>query len=233
MEIATARTADGIARLAAGRIAGWLGAAIDERGAAHLAVSGGTTPGPMLRALSTLGVAWSQVHVWQVDERVAPEGSAQRNLTGLRSDLLSRVRLPAAQVHAMPVGAADVEAAARSYGDALQGACGGVLDVVHLGLGDDGHTASWPPRSPVLRERTAPVAVTSPFHGVARMTLTPVAVNRARDVLFLVTGVDKAQVVAQLLGGNRLLPASRVRADHTVLMAGGGAEAGTVPWSQP
>jgi 6-phosphogluconolactonase len=233
MEIVTARTADQIARRAAERIAAWLAAAVDERGSAHLAVSGGTTPAMMFRALATLTVAWAEVHVWQVDERVATEGSRERNLTGLRADLLSRVRVPPAHVHAMPVGAPDPEAAARSYGDALQAACGGILDVVHLGLGDDGHTASWPPRSPVLRQRSALVAATAPFHGVPRMTLTPVAVNRARDVLFLVTGVDKAQVVAQLLGGNRLLPASRVRTDRTVLMAGGGAEAGTVPWSQP
>jgi 6-phosphogluconolactonase len=233
MEIVTARTADGIARQAAERIAGWLADAVDERGTAHLAVSGGSAPGPMFHALATLAVAWPDVHVWQVDEQVAPANSRLRSLSGLRADLLSRVRVPAAHVHPMPVEAADLEAAARSYQEALLAACGGVLDVVHLGLGDDGHTASWPPRSAVLREREAAVAVVGPVHGVNRMTLTPASVNRARDVLFLVTGLDRAQVVAQLLGGNRLLPASRVRKERTVLMAGGGAEAGTVAWAQP
>jgi 6-phosphogluconolactonase len=233
MEIVTARTADGITGQAAERVARWLSAAVEERGAAHLAVSGDTAAGMMLRALAMLPVAWPKVHVWQVDEQVAPDGSPERHLTGLRADLLSRVPLTPAHVHAMRVRASDLEGAARSYGAALQAACGGVLDAVHLGLGDDGSTASWPPRSAVLRRQEAAVAVVGPVRGVNRMTLTPATVNRARDVLFLVTGVDKSQVVAQLLGGNRLLPASRVRQQRTVLMAGGGAEAGTVAWVQP
>jgi 6-phosphogluconolactonase/glucosamine-6-phosphate isomerase/deaminase len=171
------------------------------------------------------------VHVWQVEEAVSREGSPGRNLTGLRADLLSPVHLPPNHVHPMPVEAADLDAAAGAYGAALRAACDGVLDVVHLGLDDDGRTASWPPRDRVLRERTADVAVVGPVHGVMHLTLTPGAVNRARQVLFLVTGLQRAQVVAHLLGGSRTLPASRVRGEHTVLMAGGGAEAGTVPWS--
>jgi 6-phosphogluconolactonase len=200
---------------------------------AHMAVSGGRTPGIMFRALATLPIQWSAVHIWQVDERVAPERSTERNLAGLRADLLSRIRIPPELVHPMPVEWPDLGAAAATYEERLRASSGGVLDVVLLGLGDDGHTASWPPHDPVVRRRDVDVAVVGPFHGVVRMTLTPIAVNRARHVLFLVTGRDKAQVVASLLGGNRVLPASRVRGEGTVLMAGGGAEAGAVAWSRP
>jgi 6-phosphogluconolactonase len=232
MEIETARTADEIAARAAEWIAAHLRTAVEERGAAHLAVSGGSTPGLMFSALAGLsGVPWPQVHIWQVDERVAPKGSPDRNLTQLRRDLLRRVPVPSDQVHPMPVEEADLTAAAAAHAAELHDVCDGVLDIVHLGLGDDGHTASWPPHHPVLNETSVDVAVVGPFHGVLRMTLTPAAVNRARDVMLLVTGRDKAQVLSQLLGGDQSLPASRVRKERTVLMAGGGAEAGTVAWT--
>jgi 6-phosphogluconolactonase len=187
----------------------------------------------MFAALASMEVAWGDLHVWQVDERVAPPGSPERNLTQLRQDLLRRVPIPPANVHPMPVEAADLGAAASAYAEELRTLCGGVLDVVHLGLGEDGHTASWPPHHPVLAVKSADVAVVGPFHGVIRMTLTPPAVNRARVILFLVTGRDKSQVVGQLLGGNTVLPAARVRSEGTVLLVGGGAEAGTVAWMPP
>ena len=226
MQIEQAVTTEEIAALAAERLAAILAEAVEQRGQAHLAVSGGHTPGLMFAALATRRVPWRAIHLWQVDERVVARTSAERNLVQLRRDLVAKVPVPDDHVHAMPVDGRDLEA----YAAAMVDAGAEVLDAVHLGLGDDGHTASWPPHDPVLRIRGADVAVVGPFHGLLRMTLTPPAVNRARNVLFLVTGRDKAQVVAQLLGANQVLPASRVRNERTVLCLGGGAEAGAVAW---
>jgi 6-phosphogluconolactonase len=220
----TAATSDGIAHLCATRVAALLSAAVEARGTAHLALSGGTTPQPMFVALASLPVDWSAVHIWQVDERVAPPGSPERNLTTLQDALLARIPLPDGHLHPMPVEDPDLEAAADDYAADLHAACRGVLDVVHLGLGGDGHTASWPPGSPIIEERITDVAVVGPFHGVVRMTLTPLAVNRARNVVFLVIGPEKADMTARLLAGVSALPACRVRQDHTELFAGGGAE---------
>jgi 6-phosphogluconolactonase len=229
IRVEVAPTVEEISGLAAAYIATLLGAAIDTRGAGHLAVSGGNTPQPMFEALATLPVAWAAVHIWQVDERDAPAGTAERNLTSLEATLLAKITLPEGHFHPMPVEAADLRAAAGVYSAELAAACGGVLDVVHLGLGDDGHTASWPPGDPVLDDRSSDVDVVGPFHGVVRMTLTPPAVNRARDVLFLVTGPDKADMAARLVAGEPVLPACRVQPDHAVLFAGGGAEAKVEP----
>lgn len=232
MDIETARTAEEIATRAAERVAVLSRSAITERGVAHVAFSGGHTPGLMFAALVDMDIPWADVHIWQVDERVAPAGSPERNLTQLRQELLRRVPIPATNVHPMPVEAPDLDQAAAAYAAELKALCDGVLDLVHLGLGDDGHTASWPPHDPVLDVRSVDVAVVGPFHGVKRMTLTPPAVNRARAIFFLVTGRDKNQVVSQLLSGNRALPAARVRREGTVLLAADGAEAGTVAWRQ-
>lgn len=219
-----AATSEAIAGLAAARVAALLDAAVKARGRADLAVSGGNTPRPMFLALAGLAVSWPDVHLWQVDERVAPPGSSERNLTSLEDALVSRIPLPPANFHPMPVDDKDLQAAADTYAAELHAQCGGVLDVVHLGLGDDGHTASWPPGNPIVDERVTDVVMVGPFHGVVRMTLTPPAVNRARDVVFLVTGSDKAETAARLLAGVPALPACRVRQDHTELFVGGGAE---------
>src|SRR5712671_1581170 len=186
-------------------IADRLWESIADRGSAHIAVSGGTTPAAMLAALAELRLPWDNVHVWQVDERVAPDGDPARNagqLTPLR----------AANLHPLPVTATDLAAAAAEYAAELTRACGGVLDVVHLGLGDDGHTASWPPGVNVGTDPD--VAVTSEFRGHVRLTLTPPAVNRARAVMLLVAGGAKAAVLERFLAADRALPATLVRRDN-------------------
>jgi 6-phosphogluconolactonase len=197
-------------------IADRLWAAIDERGRAHLAVSGGTTPAAMLAALSGLALPWEQVHVWQVDERVAPDGDPARNLNDLQSGLLSKV--PAIP-HVFHVTAEDLGAAAGAYAADLDESCGGVLDVVHLGLGDDGHTASWPPGDPVVNVVDTDAAVSGEYMGHVRLTLTVPVVNRARDVMFLVSGEAKAGAVAKLAAGDSAIPASHVRRAGTVVLA--------------
>ena len=211
----------GVARRGASLLAAAARAATSERGRFLVALSGGSTPWQMLRALADEDVPWQAVHVFQVDERVAPEGDPLRNLTGLRECLLGRVPLPEAQLHAMPVEAADLESAARDYAAALARAAGAppVLDLVHLGLGSDGHTASLVPDDAALEVRDADVFVTAPYAGHRRMTLTYPALDRARRVLWLVTGEAKAAMLARLRAGDRTIPAGRVRRDRAVVLA--------------
>ena len=198
-----------LARRAAVWVADQLWTAIADRDVAHLAVSGGTTPKAMFEALATLPVPWDQVHVWQVDERVAPDGDPARNLNDLDAALLSKVP---ATPHLFAVTDPAL-AAAAAYAAELHAACDGVLDVVHLGLGDDGHTASWPPGDPVVDVTDADAAPSGPYQNHLRLTLTVPAVNRARRIMFLAAGAAKAAPVAKLVAGDPSIPASHVRRD--------------------
>jgi 6-phosphogluconolactonase len=186
-----------------------------------VAVSGGHTPWQMLRALADEEVPWGGVHVVQVDERVAPAGDPDRNLTHLRESLLDHTPLRPEQVHAMPVEEADLEAAAARYAQTLQAIAGPhpVLDVAHLGLGPDGHTASLVPGDPALGVANRDVAVTGVYQGRRRMTLTYPILNRSRRVLWLVTGGGKADMLVRLRDGDPTIPAGRVRPDQALVLA--------------
>jgi 6-phosphogluconolactonase len=211
-----------VAQAASARIAGDARAAIAARERFTLAVSGGHTPWIMLRALANEDIPWAGVHIFQVDERVAPDGHADRNLTHLRESLLQHAPLlRSEQVHAMPVEAADLESAAAQYAMALQDIAGSpaVLDLVHLGLGPDGHTASLVPGDPVLGVTGADVAMTGVYQGRRRMTLTYPALNRARRVLWVATGSEKTEMLQRLLDGDLSIPAGRVCREHALLLA--------------
>jgi len=212
---------DSVAGKAAAAIAADARSAIDKRGRYALAVSGGHTPWIMLRALANEDLPWAGVHVFQVDERVAPEGHADRNLTHLRESLLQHVPVRPEHVHAMPVESQNLESAATQYAIALQGVAGSpaVLDLVHLGLGPDGHTASLVPGDPVLKITDADVGVTGVYQGRRRMTLTYPALNRARRILWVVTGSEKAEMLRRLVDGDPSIPAARVRQAQALLMA--------------
>jgi 6-phosphogluconolactonase/glucosamine-6-phosphate isomerase/deaminase len=149
---------------------------------------------------------------------VAPDGDPTRNLTDLERDLLTQVPLPRANLHAMPVGADDLHAAAATYGAEIEAVCGGIFDVVHLGLGDDGHTASWPPGDKVIEVADRDVAVVGPYRDRVRMTVTLPVVNRARTVLWLVSGAAKVPALTQLLNGGDI-PACRVDQTRSLLVA--------------
>jgi 6-phosphogluconolactonase len=190
--------------------------AIAERDVAHLAVSGGTTPKAMFTALASLPLPWEHVHVWQVDERVAPDGDPARNVNDLEAALLSKVP---AIAHLFAVTDPDLSAAAAAYAADLHDACHGVLDVVHLGLGDDGHTASWPPGDPVVDVTDADAAIAGPYQDHLRLTLTVPAVNRGRHIMFLVAGAAKADAVGKLVAGDPSIPASHVRRDDVDVFA--------------
>lgn len=210
-----------VAKHAAGRIAALAREAVAERGKFVMAVSGGRTPWQMLRALADEDVSWEQVHIMQVDERIAPAGDADRNLTHLRESLLSHSPLRQEQIHAMPVESADLNASAADYAATLRQLAGTppVLDLVHLGLGPDGHTASLVPGDPVLDVADVDVALTGEYQGRRRMTLTYPALDRARHILWLVTGSDKRDPLARLLAADRSIPAGRVEQASAEIMA--------------
>jgi 6-phosphogluconolactonase len=210
-----------VARAAAALVAAEARAAVAARGRFVFAVSGGHTPWAMLRALAAEEVPWAAVHVVQVDERVAPPGDPDRNLTHLRDSLLAHAPLPADHLHAMPVEDPDLPAAAGRYAQTLREVAGSppVLDLAHLGLGPDGHTASLVPGDPVLDVADADVALAGPYQGRRRMTLTYPLLNRARRVLWLVTGADKAAMLPRLRDGDRTIPAGRVRGEPATVLA--------------
>ena len=213
--------ADSVARKAAAAIASDARSAIAARGRYAVAFSGGHTPWIMLRALANEDVSWAGVHIFQVDERVAPEGHPDRNLTHLRDSLLQHVPLRPEHVHAMPVESANLDSAASQYALALQEFAGTppVLDLVHLGLGPDGHTASLVPGDRVLTIADRDVAVTGVYQGRRRMTLTYPALNRARRVLWIATGGEKAEMLRRLVDGDQSIPAGQVRQEQALVIA--------------
>ena len=221
MKIEIFSDADAVAREGARFIAAEAQAAVADRGSFVMAVSGGHTPWMMLRDLAMEEMPWKAVQVVQVDERLAPAGDPDRNLTHLRESLLSHAPLRLEQIHAMPVEAPDLNAAAEQYAQTLRSLAGSppVLDLVHLGMAPDGHTASLVPGDPVLNIDDRDVAVTGIYQGRRRMTLTYPAINRARRVLWLVTGGEKSGMLTRLKAGDTSIPAGRIRADHAVVLA--------------
>jgi 6-phosphogluconolactonase len=221
MNIEVLPDANAVARKAAEIIAAEARSAVAARGRFVMAVSGGHTPWQMLRALANEKVPWESVRVVQVDERVAPAGDADRNLSHLRESLLEQAPLRPDQIHAMPVEASDLEAAAKRYALSLREIAGTppVLDLAHLGLGPDGHTASLVPGDPVLNVTDSDVALTGVYQERRRMTLTYPILNRARRILWLVTGKDKVTALARLCAGDVSIPAGRIQAASALVLA--------------
>ncbi len=221
MRIEVLLDADAVAHRAAALVAAEARAAVAVRARFTLAVSGGHSPWRMLRALADEDVPWDRVHIVQVDERVAPAGHPDRNLTHLQESLFADGPPRREQLHAMPVEDDDLGAAAARYAQALRALAGSppVLDLIHLGLGADGHTASLLPGDAVLAVTDADVAVTGAHRGRQRMTLTYPVLNRARRILWLVTGGEKAAMLCRLYDGDQAIPAGRVGRAHAVVLA--------------
>jgi 6-phosphogluconolactonase len=209
---------EAVARRAADVVAEAAREAIGARGRFTFAVSGGRSPWAMFGELADEDVAWELVRIWQVDERIAPDGDLDRNLTSLLPVIPSGVDLLP-----MPVTDPDPEAAVDRYAASLPEA----FDLVHLGMGDDGHTASLVPGDPVLEVTDRDVALTGEYRGRRRMTQTFPVLDRATRALWLISGGDKAPMVPRLLAGDRSIPAGRVAtAEQLVVVdAAAGAEA--------
>ncbi|MGH9303713.1 MAG: 6-phosphogluconolactonase [Acidimicrobiales bacterium] len=188
-----------------------LRARVAGRGRFAFAVSGGTTPWAMFGELAGCELPWEAVQIFQVDERIVPEGDPQRNLTHLCDSLASAP----AQVYPMPVDDEDLDRACGAYAASLPDS----FDLVHLGLGSDGHTASLVPGDPVLDVESDLVAVTEAYEGQRRMTLTYPALARAEEIIWLISGAGKRDALAKLLAGDGSIPASRVTAGHSVVLA--------------
>lgn len=197
-------------RAAAAHVAEVALGAVAQRGTFSLAVSGGRSPWLMLSSLGVHAMPWEQTTVFQVDERIAPDGDPRRNLAGLLHALPAAGR---GRVVPMPVEG-DVAASCLAYAAALPRH----LDLVHLGLGADGHTASLVPDDPVLSVLGRDVALTGRYQGARRMTLTYPPIDRARAVLWLVTGEDKRAALDRLRSGDRSIPAGRVATAEQVLI---------------
>ena len=221
MQIQVLRDADAVAEKAAEIIIAEAQSAISARGRFVIALSGGQTPRRMFRALAGKGLDWANVFVFQADERVAPEGSPNRNLTPLRESLLQHAPLRPEQIFAMPVELPNLEAGARSYASILERIAGApaVLDLVHLGLGVDGHTASLVPGDPVLDVKDRDVALTGIYSGTRRMTLTYPILNRSRRILWVVTGGEKIEMLLRLRNKDVTIPAGRIRQDRAIVLA--------------
>lgn len=188
-------------------------AAIEARGRFNLALSGGSTPRRMFEILASSAIDWARVALYQVDERLVPGNHPARNLRELQRSLLSRLDVSPV-VHPMPVEADDLAMAAAHYAESLPER----FDLIHLGLGADGHTASLVPSDPVLAS-VARVAVTGEYQGHRRMTLTYPVLNSCRRLLYLVTGADKHWALGRLLEGDIGIPAGRVARDRALVIA--------------
>ncbi|MCU1394635.1 MAG: pgl pgi [Ilumatobacteraceae bacterium] len=219
MKIVVAPTPQETASEAAAWMARRIRSAVRLRGVCRVAVSGGGTPALMFDDLATMDLPWASVHVFQVDERVAPDGDPDRNAGQLAAHLTDRVPIRKANVHLMPVTAKSLSRAAATYASKLGDA---PLDIVHLGIGDDGHTASWPPGDPVV-DAPGEVAICGLFNGRIRMTLLPRVVNGARARMLLVVGAAKADPLAGWIERGESLPVAHVKRTDTTLFLDGPA----------
>jgi 6-phosphogluconolactonase len=221
MDLEVLADADAVALEAASMIAADARSAVAARGRFIAAISGGKTPWVMLRHLANEDLPWKQIHIVQVDERVAPAGDPDRNLTHLHESLLEHAAIPPENIHAMPVENSDLQAAAANYATTLEQIAGSppMIDLVHLGMGPDGHTASLIPNDPVLNVTDVDVATTGVYQGRRRLTLTYPAINRARRILWLVTGAEKGSMLARLLKADPGIPSGRIRQDQATVVA--------------
>ena len=219
MQLSIVEDGQSAAELAARHLVRACTEAIQNRGRAVIAVSGGETPWAALHEFAKAPLPWSRVFVSQVDERCVPRGDAQRNLTRLERALVSDGPLPSANLLAMPVDAPDLEAAASAYALDLARHAGGTLDLVQLGLGSDGHTASLVPGDPVLEVDDCDVALAGPYQGTPRMTLTFRALSAAQERLWLVTGEAKAAALEALWSGQGNAPSVRVARERSLIVA--------------
>jgi len=221
MEFEILADSNAVANRAADVIAADAREAIGLRGQFDMAVSGGHTPWVMLRALADEDIPWGKIHVFQIDERIAPAGDPDRNLTHLRDTLLEHAPINPEHIHAMPVDSPDPQAAAAKYEQILREVIGNppILDIAHLGMGPDGHTASLVPGDPVLDVTDRDVAVTGVYMGRKRLTLTFPILNRSRRILWLITGAEKQPMLQRLRNEDTSIPSGRIRRKQALVIA--------------
>jgi 6-phosphogluconolactonase len=221
MRIFRCATPDDVATAGAGFIERCARQSIEKRNQFSLALSGGSTPRRMFGKLAECALPWDRVKIVQVDERVAGDGDPERNLAHIQQKLTDRISLPPDNLYAMPVVGDNLAKGARQYQRTLVALVGEspVLDLVHLGLGEDGHTASLIPGDPVLDVSDSDVATTGTYAGRRRMTLTYPIINRARQILWLVVGAEKAEMLKRMILADRGIPAGRISQRQATVVA--------------
>jgi 6-phosphogluconolactonase len=220
LRIVVADDAAAAARRAADIVVAACRTAVHERSRAVIALSGGATPWPLFELLSVADMPWPSVFIAQVDERIAPAADPRRNLRRIQEIFVEQGSLPRSNLLAMPVIGVRAEVAAATYQWTLESVAGAPLrlDLVQLGLGPDGHTASLLPGDAVLSVRNRDVALSGPYDGLRRMTLTAPALNRARARVWLVTGPGKQEALEQLVQGNGDTPAVTIAREESTLV---------------
>ena len=219
LKVETGHTDTDVAVAAATHIAARTQAAVSGQGVFCVALSGGRTPWKMLERLTEMELPWADVHVFQVDEREAPDGDASRNATKLTA-ILGRTKLPEANLHLMPVTDRDLVQACAAYARVIARHCrDGRLDLVHLGLGEDGHTASLVPGDGALDVTERDVTLARLYQGRRRMTLSYPAIDRAVERMWVVTGASKTAMLARLRAGDDTIPAGRVARRDSIVFA--------------
>ena len=213
-------TADQVAAGAAAYLENEIREALHHQKSYSLAISGGRTPWEMLKILSKADLPWQRVNLFQVDERVAPDGHADRNLTQLFQAIDGTPMVTQLRIFPMPVLAEDLEEGSRKYTQVLDEVTEGKgLDLIHLGLGSDGHTASLVPGDGVMDVQDRLVACTqNTYQGRIRMTLTYPLLNGAKQILWIVTGSEKQEMVQRLLNQDPSIPAGSIRQENALLM---------------
>ncbi|MEX2588131.1 MAG: 6-phosphogluconolactonase [Actinomycetota bacterium] len=211
--------AEQLPEAAAEHIANVLERGIYERDSCSIAFSGGGTPNPMFEALAQRPVDWPSVELFQADERLVPAGHPDHNFTALDSHLISKVPLSPDRVHPMETEASDPAAAAARYERTLARRAPHGLGMVHLGLGDDGHTASWPPGDTTVLDSPKLVEVVGPYRDYLRMTLTPRAIRNTGSILWMVAGSGKAPALKQLVDADPRIPAWHARVEGSTILA--------------
>jgi 6-phosphogluconolactonase len=193
---------------------------INTKGSFSMAISGGRTPWEMLKFLSKAHLRWNKINIFQVDEREAPDGHPDRNLSQLFKAIQDSGVETKVNIFPMPVTAENLEEACEDYSKIIYEVTGdGILDLIHLGMGSDGHTASLIPGDQVCEIEDRDVAMTlAPYQGRMRMTLTYPIINRAKEILWVVTGEEKAEMVEKLLISDPSIPAGNVNSSNAVLL---------------
>ena len=214
-------SADQVAKEAAAYIEQLIRETLAHKKTFSMAISGGRTPWEMLKILSKASLPWTRVNLFQVDERVAPDGHADRNLTQLFQAIEGSPLVTQLRIFPMPVLAANLDEGCREYIQVLDEVTEGKgLDLIHLGLGSDGHTASLVPGDGVLDLQDRLVACTqNTYQGRIRMTLTYPLLNSAKQILWIVTGSEKQEMVRRLLNQDASIPAGSIRQENALLMA--------------
>ena len=220
MKIEVLDNSDLVARRAATVIAGEARKAVALRGRFIFAISGGKTPWKMLHELTNEDVPWKNMHIFQVDERFAPEGHSDRNMTYIQKSLLGHAPTLPVWIHGMQMEEKEPEEAVAGYSRTIRAIAGSksIIDLIHLGLGPDGHTASLIPGDPVLNITDKDVALTGIYQGRHRMTLTFPIINRARKLLWLITGTEKSEMLQRLLEKDLSIPASHIQQEHALVL---------------